>query len=205
MEENKLKKKHIVRNIVLIVIGIIIVGVLSVIIYDRATINNQYKIDDKNLKIPIFVYHNIVKESSEIEYDYMQTTKETFENQIKGLQNFGYHFISYEDLKEYSEGKKELYKKSCIITFDDGYSGVYENAYPIAQKYNIPMTMFIITDNMGKDGIINWEEAREMQDSGLMTIASHSTNHLEFTSLDVSEAVENVNESYRVIYIEDSK
>ncbi len=199
MEENKLKKKHIVRNIVLIVIGIIIVGVLSVIIYDRATINNQYKIDDKNLKIPIFVYHNIVKESSEIEYDYMQTTKETFENQIKGLQNFGYHFISYEDLKEYSEGKKELYKKSCIITFDDGYSGVYENAYPIAQKYNIPMTMFIITDNMGKDGIINWEEAREMQDSGLMTIASHSTNHPEFTSLDVSEAVENVNESYRVI------
>lgn len=199
MKESKSQKKYIVRNVALIIIGILIISILFGIIYDRATINNQYKINEKNLKIPIFVYHNIVEESSEIEYDYMQTTKETFENQIKGLQSFGYHFISYEDLKEYSEGKKEIYKKSCIITFDDGYLGVYENAYPIAKKYNIPMTMFIITDNIGDDGIINWDEAREMQDSGLITIASHSTNHPEFTKLDVTEAVENVNESYRVI------
>ena len=47
----------------------------------------------------IFVYHNIVNDSSEIKYDYMQTTKNVFENQIQGLQAVGYHFITYEDLK----------------------------------------------------------------------------------------------------------
>lgn len=199
MEENKLQKRVTIRKILLIIIGIIIISIVSVIIYDRATINNKYKINEKKLEIPIFVYHNIVKEPSEVEYDYMQTTVEVFEKQIKGLQGFGYHFIDYEDLKEYSEGKKEIYKKSCIVTFDDGYLGVYENAYPIAKKYNIPITMFIITDNVGKSGIINWNQAKEMQESGLVTIASHSTNHVDFNNLSATEAKDNVNESYRLI------
>ena len=199
METKEITKSNKMKKIAISTISAIIAIILIIIIYDRITINNTYNIGDKNLEIPIFVYHNIVKDESEIEYDYMQTTDETFEKQINGLQKCGYHFINYEDLKEYSEGKKELYKKSCIVTFDDGYSGVYENAYPIAQKYNIPITMFVITDNIGNSGIINWEEAKEMQGSGLVTIASHSTNHPEFTTLSAEEAKNNVDESYRVI------
>ena len=114
----------------------------------------------------------------------MQTTKNVFENQIQGLQAVGYHFITYEDLAKYKNGEEQLYKKSCIVTFDDGYEGVYENAYPIAKKYNIPFTMFIIIDNMEQEGVITWDEAKQMQDSGLVTIASHSMNHPEFTNLD---------------------
>ena len=85
------------------------------------------------------------------------------------------------------------------MTFDDGYEGVYENAYPIAKKYNIPFTMFIIIDNMEQEGVITWDEAKQMQDSGLVTIASHSMNHPEFTNLDTETAVSNVNESYNKI------
>ena len=54
------------------------------------------------------------------------------------------------DLIEYKKGNKKIYKKSCLITFDDGYEGVYKNAYPIAKKYNIPFAMFIINKNMGQ-------------------------------------------------------
>ena len=35
---------------------------------------------------------------------------------------------NYEDLAKYKNGEEQLYKKSCIVTFDDGYEGVYENA-----------------------------------------------------------------------------
>ena len=90
-------------------------------------------------------------------------------------------------------------KKSCIVTFDDGLEGVYKNAYPIAQKYNIPFTMFVIINSMENEGCITWNEAKEMQDSGLVTIASHSMDHPEFTKLPVNEAVENVNNSYKSI------
>ncbi|MBQ3409071.1 MAG: polysaccharide deacetylase family protein [Clostridia bacterium] len=192
-------KKTLVKRIVLTVVVLFVGIIISMIIYDRATINKEYGIYEKNIQIPVFVYHDIVNEESEIKFDYMQTTEETFEKQILGLKNMGYDFISYEDLQKYKNNQKKLKKHSCVVTFDDGYEGVYENAYPIAKKYNIPIVMYVITDNIGMDGVITWEQAKEMQDSGLVTIASHSTNHPEFTSLSTKEAVENVNKSYELI------
>lgn len=194
-----MKEKSKILKIVIIVLSIIIALITSLIIYDRVTVNNQYGINEANIDIPIFVYHDIVQDESQIEYDYMQTTKDTFENQVKGLIDFGYHFITYEDLQKFKNNEIKLYKNSCILTFDDGLKGVYENAYPIAQKYNIPFTMFVVTDNMGKDGIITWEDAKQMQDSGLVTIASHSVNHPEFSTLTKEEAVKNVEDSYKKI------
>lgn len=188
-----------IKKIVLSIISTIVIIIVGLIVYDRVTINNMYYISEKNLEIPIFVYHNIVKSKSDIEYDYMQTDVDTYENQIKGLQKVGYHFINYNDLQEYKDGKKKIYKKSCIITFDDGYEGVYENAYPISKKYNIPITMYLIIDNMEQTGVIKWEEAKEMSESGLVTIASHSMDHPQFTTLTTNEAVENVNNSYAAI------
>ena len=190
------------KNIKKVIIGLIItmfILVTSFIIYDRITINNQYYIGEKNLKIPIFVYHDIISDDSEIQYDYMQTKRTTFEKQLKGLKALGYHFIDYSELVEYKNGETPLYKKSCIITFDDGCEGVYSNAYEIAKKYNIPFTMFIITDNMEKEGVINWEQAKEMKDSGLITIASHSTNHPDFSELSTEDAIKNVNQTYKII------
>ena len=122
----------------IIAIVTIVVLVLGIFVYDRATLNNRYYINDANIDIPIFVYHNIVSDDSEVIYDYMQTTKAVFEKQIVGLKNLGYDFITYEQLQKFKNNEIELKKKSCILTFDDGYKGVYENAYPIAQKYNIP-------------------------------------------------------------------
>lgn len=190
--------KNMKKTIIGVIITIIIL-VTSFIIYDRITINNQYYIGEKDLKIPIFVYHDIIRDDSEIQYDYMQTKIAIFEQQLKGLKALGYHFSDYEELMEYKNGQKPLYKKTCIITFDDGCEGVYENAYPLAKKYNIPITMFIITDNMEKEGVINWEQAKEMKESGLVTIASHSTNHPDFSKLSTEEAIKNVNQSYEII------
>ena len=193
-----LKKKQI-NNIVLIILLILLISIIVIIIYDRATVNDKYRINEAKINIPIFVYHNIVKNKSEIEYDYMQTTQEVFEKQILGLKKIGYNFITYEELVKYKNNKIELNKRSCILTFDDGCKGVYENAYPIAKKYNIPFTIFIVTNNMEKEGVLTWDEAKQMQDSGLVTVASHSINHLDFTNLSVEDAVNNVNDSYKVI------
>lgn len=195
----KLNKKSLIKKVLIIISITIVILISGLIVYDRATINNEYYIGEMNLHIPIFVYHDIVKEESEIHFDYMQTASNTFEEQLKGLKNAGYHFITYEDLVQYKEGNKKLYKKSCILTFDDGYKGVYENAYPIAKKYNIPFTMFVITQNMDTPECITWEHAKEMKNSGIVTIASHSIDHPEFTSLSTEEAVKNVNQSYEII------
>ncbi len=59
--------------------------------------------------------------------------------------------------------------------------------------------MFVITDNIGKPGTITWEQAKEMKNSGLVTIASHSQNHVEFNKISTDDAIKNVNKSYEEI------
>ena len=200
MENKKIANKYsILLKIIISILTIIILLGISIYTYDRLTVNNEYLISEKNLEIPIFLYHHIVKEESEIQYDYMQTTEKTFEEQIRGLENLGYHFISYQDLIDYNNGQKKLYKKSCVLTFDDGCKDIYTNAYPILQKYNIPFTMFVVTNAVGADGCASWEELKEMQDSGLALIASHSTNHTEFNKLSIEETLENVDSSYKAL------
>lgn len=192
-------KKELLKKFILAFLIMFSGTIICAVIYDRATVSNEYGINDKNLEIPIFVYHDIVDDKSKVQFDYMQTTAETFERQIIGLKNMGYDFITYDDLQKYANNEKKIKKRSCVVTFDDGYEGVYKNAYPIAKKYDVPITIFVITDNMETAGVLTWQQAREMQDSGIVTIASHSTNHPEFTELSAEKAVTDVNTSYSII------
>ena len=202
MKNNKVIKEYdynLKRRIIAIVLLIIVVSIGGFVTYEKATVNNTYYISEKNLQIPVFVYHDIVKEKSEVEYDYMQTTYDTFKSQINGLMDLGYKPISYQELKDYSEGKIKLSKWSFVITFDDGYTGVYNYAYQFAKEKNIPMTSFLINDQVGKSGFYTWEQAKEMNDSGLIGIYSHTYYHNKCDGMTGEEVVENVNKSYEEI------
>ncbi len=179
-EKNEKKRVSTAKKIILSVLLILILAIISFLIYEIATVNKTYYIGEKNLQIPVFVYHDIVEDESQIEYDYMQTTAKQFEKQITGLMKLGYKPISYEDLVAYKNGKKAIPKWSFLITFDDGYIGVYKYAFEIAKKYNIPMTSFEISDTVGIPGYYTWDEAREMKESGLMSIYLHGYTHIEY-------------------------
>ena len=181
-EKNEKKRVSTAKKIILsvLLILILILAIISFLIYEIATVNKTYYIGEKNLQIPVFVYHDIVEDESQIEYDYMQTTAKQFEKQITGLMKLGYKPISYEDLVAYKNGEKAIPKWSFLITFDDGYIGVYKYAFEIAKKYNIPMTSFEISDTVGIPGYYTWDEAREMKESGLMSIYLHGYTHIEY-------------------------
>lgn len=197
MEKEKMNKKGRKIKIVFISIIIILFGcTASFGVYEVATRNNEYYISEKNIQIPVFVYHDIVEDESQIEYDYMQTTYDQFKKQIDGLMNLGYKPISYEDLVAYSKGEKKLPKWSFLITFDDGYTGVYKYAYEYAKEKNIPITSFINNVNVGKTGFYSWEEAKEMNDSGVVSVYSHGYEHLEYNKYSPDKLLEDTNKAY---------
>lgn len=191
-KENRIKTKKALLYLLLFCI----IAIISFIIYELVTVNNTYYIWEKNLQIPIFVYHDIVEDESKMEYDYMQTTVDTFERQITGLMKLGYKPISYEDLVAYKDGKKAIPKWSFLITFDDGYTGVYKYAYEIAKKYNIPMTSFEINDKVGSEGYYTWSEAKEMHDSGLISIYLHGYTHARYNDKSSEELLLDTNMAY---------
>lgn len=197
----KMKENNKTKKVLIAILIAIVVAVVSFVSYEIATVNNTYYISQKNLQIPIFVYHDLVENESEIEYDYMQTTVDKFEKQITGLMKLGYKPITYEDLVQYKNGEKQIPKWSFLITFDDGYTGVYKYAFEIAKKYNIPMTSFAIDDCVGSDGYYTWEQAKEMKDSGLMSIYSHGLTHAKYDLETKEDLVNQTEQAYENLKI----
>ena len=196
MEKIKNKKIKKISIIILAIIAIIILTIACSIL-NFIYSNKEYSKNEKNINIPIFVYHNIVDKITGP--DYMQTTKENFVNQITGLKNLGYEIIRYDDLIKYDRGEKKLKEKSLIITFDDGGKSNYENLFPIIKQYNIPVTINVIDDKVGNDGYLTWEEIKEMSDSGLVDVYSHSRYHKDPNTVDTNQYVEDIEYSHKHI------
>lgn len=195
--KNKADIKKVIKNV--IKNGLSILSLPFTYLYMKIGSNKKYYINEKNLKIPIFVYHNIVENNNEIIHDYMQTTIKTFKSQMQGLKKFGYHYISYDDLIDYKNGKKKLYKNSALVTFDDGYNNIYKKVFPFIQKENIPIASYIIIDNMEDENVLTWENTKLLDNSPLVTIASHSMDHADFSILDTNDAIKNIEKSYEII------
>jgi len=105
-------------------------------------------------------------------------TVDSFEKQMEYLHANDYRTVTLDELTAWQAGRIKLPKKSVAITFDDGDRSVYEHAYPVLEKYGFNATFFVVTSKVGTDweGIngLYWPELREMADSGVFKIESHS-------------------------------
>ena len=185
---------------------ITIVFLIIIILIISGLIFKYYKYNQReNIKIPILLYHDFVltvPDSDPDNFNYINT-KESFEENIKTFLNNGYEIISMSELASSDSGKIELPKKPLLITFDDGYYSNYEYIYPILKKYNVKASIFIVTDNIGKEingkKYLGWDECLEMQNSNLVEIFSHSKKHVFYNKLPVREIRDDVKESYKII------
>ena len=77
----------------------------------------------------------------------------------------------------------------------DGY-GNYENAFPILKKYNIPAAIYVVDDQVGTENYFSWEQAKEMADSGLISIYSHGRTHIYYDKETPETLLNDVNYAY---------
>ncbi len=142
--------------------------------------------------VPILLYHN-VEEEYDISKSIVTITPKKLEEHITYLMKKGYNPITFDQYFEATKGKYELPENPFIITFDDGYLSNYTLAYPVLQKLNVPATIFVVTSTVGKTPSdlphFDWEQAREMAESGLVSIQSHTNDHVELDSLFTYEVL----------------
>lgn len=130
--------------------------------------------------VPVLMWHNLAEESS----GNMTISVDTFRAQIEALHEAGFKTVSLQQLYDYVHFGTELPEKPIVLTFDDGYFSNYEYAFPILQEYDMQATIFAIGVSVGKDTYkdtdhamtphFGADEAREMVDSGLISVQSHT-------------------------------
>ena len=130
--------------------------------------------------VPVLMWHNLAEDSS----GDMTISVDTFRAQIEALHEAGFKTVSLQQLYDYVHFGTELPEKPIVLTFDDGYFSNYEYAFPILQEYDMQATIFAIGVSVGKDTYkdtdhamtphFGADEAREMVDSGLISVQSHT-------------------------------
>ncbi len=73
------------------------------------------------------------------------------------------------------------------ITFDDGFRDNLTVALPLLEKYNLPMTIFVVADFVGKKNYLTLDDLKVISDHQLITIGSHGYSHRHFTKLSDKE------------------
>ena len=126
--------------------------------------------------VTILCYHEVDRAG-----DAFAVSHKRLEEHLKFLKNDDWHFVSLDEYVRYCRGELKLPDKSVMITFDDGYRSFYTKVYPLLKKYQAPGMLAIVsswTNHEEKPNDVrdaaSWEELKEMEDSGLVTVVSHT-------------------------------
>lgn len=131
-------------------------------------------------QVPVLMYHAVSDQTWGLEGLFLSPSD--MEAQLKYLTENGYDPIFFSDLPHLNQ-----YKKPVILTFDDGYNNNYTDLYPLLQKYNVKATIFVIPSSVGGQYSMTAAQIKEMADSGLVSIQSHTQDHKELASLSAEQ------------------
>jgi len=122
--------------------------------------------------IPSLCYHQ-VKPGAKGQFE---ISPETFREQLGILKAQGYRSIDSQELLSLLRDGSQPTGKPILITFDDGYSTVYDYAFPAMQEFGFVGIACIYPAFLGSSNAMTWDQLGEMSEAG-WSIESHSMSH----------------------------
>ncbi|MCX5779301.1 MAG: polysaccharide deacetylase family protein [Firmicutes bacterium] len=144
--------------------------------------------NDKTLSIPILMYHEI-----SVGPDLMWVSDQNFRAQMQYLHDNGYQTITLAQARELLAGHFDTNKK-VVLTFDDGYSTFYTNAWPILKELNQTATLFVISGLVGNPEYVTWDQIRFLISQGI-EIGGHTRTHPLLPTLTTQAAIAEISGS----------
>lgn len=142
----------------------------------------------------VLAYHSVVDESAaENQKQYFPQTisAQTLIKHFNWLKENGYNVISWQQVIDAENGKGTLPDNAVLLSFDDGYETMYNVVFPLLKAYNYPAVFAPVTgwldtptdqkiayaDKMlDRSVFATWAQVKEMEQSGLVEVASHTHN-----------------------------
>ena len=122
----------------------------------------------------ILQYHHVSTQTPPI----TSLSPEAFYTHMDYLDENGFSVLPLQDVIASLRNGDLLPDKTAVITFDDGYTSVFEAAYPALKARGWPFTIFVTTGLVGSNDRLysSWEQIREMASAGA-TVANHTVSH----------------------------
>ncbi len=94
--------------------------------------------------------------------------------------------------------------RDVTITFDDGYSGLANYAFPVLKELGLTALVFVISDFVGKENTwdvqygwrrfwhLSWDQLGEWRESGVIDVQSHGASHRRLTWLSDQQVADDL-------------
>jgi poly-beta-1,6-N-acetyl-D-glucosamine N-deacetylase len=134
-------------------------------------------------------FHDVVDRREDLSTD--AVTADQLVRFFDWLKGTGWTAVSLDEIAAAGRGGRPLPDKAILLTFDDGYRSLYTRIFPLLQVYRYPAVAALVGSwmesppnatvrygdrDVPRSTFITWAEAREMQASGLVEFASHSSD-----------------------------
>jgi peptidoglycan/xylan/chitin deacetylase (PgdA/CDA1 family) len=148
--------------------------------------------ETRTLEVPILMYHHITQAApgaSRVQKD-LSVSPARFREQVQWLQKAGYHTITFKQLTYHLALGWPLPDKPIILTFDDGYRDIFDNAFPILAEHGFVGTFYLVTYPIdeGHPEYLTWDQVKAMHDGG-MEFGAHSYTHPDLVGKTVDYIV----------------
>ena len=164
-------------------IGVCVVAVFFSLVLGRVMFMRSHP-------LYVLMYHHVVGDGEEC--NDMTVTVSRLKKDLYWLKAHGYQSVLPRELA----AGEPLPERAVMITFDDGYLSNYELLYPALQEEQMKAVISVITcmPDRGDPHYLSWDMCREMTESGLVEIGSHTyaLHNLDSKGLVVSGGVNGI-------------
>ncbi len=154
---------------------------------------------DRSYFPPILMYHDI-KPTPINGFD---VSLKDFAKQLDWLTKQGYYSLSMDEFLYYINNNLPFPANSILISFDDGYEGIYKYAAPELVKHNMHATFFIFKEgiNLTLPGYpyVTDKQLRELAANPLFSIQSHTITHPDLNKNSKLEIQQELEDSKKFI------
>ena len=136
----------------------------------------------------VIAYHDVRDDvAGDYDPDQYAVSTNNLIAQFTWLRDNGFRPVSFDQIIDAREGRRPLPENAVLLTFDDGLISFYTRVFPLLKVFNYPAVISVVTswietdrivkyagENRSRDGFVTWKQLQEIQESGLVEIASHS-------------------------------
>ena len=137
--------------------------------------------------VPILMYHVIGDPPSDAPYPDLYVSREDFAGQMASLKQKGYVAVTQQEVYDAWHQGGRLPAKPVVVSFDDGYAGIYKRALPAMRRLGWPGVVNLELKVLGQpeEGGLSPQQVKGLIRAG-WEINSHTINHTDLTTVDAA-------------------